>query len=144
MRYFITYNGQTVGPMTEEQLLAYPLTPDTPICTEENRQWSPLYCYPELMVRLGQINHAKTPMDYNTTGKDHIVAGIFAIILGSLGAQYFYCGKISGGVICILLSLVTCGLWGVITLIQGIIMLTMTQQDFERKYVLNTSSFPVF
>ena len=144
MRYFITYNCKTVGPMTEDQLFVYPLTPDTPVCTENNRQWAPLYCHPELMVRLNQMNNTKSPADYNTSGKDHIVAGIFAIVLGGFGAHYFYCGKIMGGVICMILSLITCGLWGIIILIQGVIMLTMTQLDFERKYVYSPSSFPIF
>lgn len=144
MKYYITYNDQSIGPMTEDQLFAYPITPQTPICTEENLQWAPLYTYPALMERLNTINQTKTPADYNTTGKDRIVAGVLAILLGSLGAQYFYCGKITGGVICILLSIVTCGLWSFISFIQGIIMLTMTQQDFENKYVKNPATFPVF
>ena len=144
MKYYITYNEQTIGPMTEDQLFAYPITPQTPICTEGNRQWAPLYTYPDLMERLNTINQTKTPADYNTTGKDRVVAGVLAILLGTFGAQYFYCGKITGGIICILLSIVTCGLWGFITFIQGIIMLTMTQQDFENKYVKNPATFPVF
>lgn len=36
------------------------------------------------------------------------------------------------------------GLWGILTLIQGVMMLTMTQADFERKYVLSSSTFPLF
>lgn len=144
MRYFITYNDQTIGPMTEDQLFAYPVTPQTPVCTEENQQWAPLYTHPDLMSRLNLINQTKSPADYNTTGKDHIVAGVLAILLGTFGAQYFYCGKISGGIISLVLSLVTCSLWGIIAFIQGIIMLTMTQQDFENKYVKNPASFPVF
>ena len=52
MKYFITFNGQTVGPMTKEQLFAYPVTPDTPVCTEENQTWTPLYMFPDLMEGL--------------------------------------------------------------------------------------------
>ena len=144
MKYFITYNDQAIGPMTEDQLFAYPVNPQTPVCTEENKQWAPLYTHPDLMARLNLINQTTAPSDYNTTGKDRVVAGILAILLGGFGAQYFYCGKIAGGIICLILSLITCGLWGFVTLIQGIIMLTMSQQDFEKKYVLNPSTFPVF
>ena len=36
------------------------------------------------------------------------------------------------------------GLWGIITLIQGIMMLTMSQEEFEHKYVLSPSKFPIF
>lgn len=144
MLYYINYNDITIGPMTEDQLFSYPVTPQTPICTEANQQWAPLFTHPLLMERLSRKAPSQNPLELNTTGKDKIVAGVLAILLGGLGAQYFYIGKISGGIICILLSAISCGLWGVITLIQGILMLTMTQAEFERKYVLSTSTFPVF
>ena len=59
--------------------------------------------------------------------------------------QYFYLGKTAGGIITILLSLVTCyTVWPLITLIQGIMMLCMSNEEFRRKYVTTTSSFPLF
>ena len=85
-----------------------------------------------------------TLSDTGTSGKSRLAAGLFAIILGTLGIQYFYCGKTAGGIICILLSLVTCGFWGIITLIQGILMIVMSQQEFEQKYVYSSSTFPIF
>lgn len=133
MKYFITFNGQTVGPMTKEQIYAYPVTPDTPVCTEENQKWTPLYMFPDLMEGLSNPERMQSPAEVNTTGKDKIVCGVLAIVLGTLGAHYFYMGKAGGAIICILLSIITCGLWGILTLIQGVMMLTMTQADFERK-----------
>ena len=82
--------------------------------------------------------------DSGPSGKSRGIAGILAILLGTLGIHYFYLGKTSGGLICILLSLVTCGIWGIITLIQGIIMMTMKQDDFERKYVNTDKTLPLF
>ena len=78
------------------------------------------------------------------SGKSKIVAGLLAILLGYLGVQYFYCGKVGGGFLTILLSLVTCGMWYVITLIQGIYMLTLSDRDFDNKFVYTTSTFPIF
>ena len=72
------------------------------------------------------------------------MAGLLAILLGYLGVQYFYCGKVGGGFLTILLSLVTCGMWYVITLIQGIYMLTLSDRDFDNKFVYTTSTFPIF
>ncbi|MCC8038121.1 MAG: TM2 domain-containing protein [Bacteroidales bacterium] len=72
------------------------------------------------------------------------MAGVLAILLGGLGVQYFYLGKIGGGFITILLSLCTCGCWSILTLVQGILMLTMPNQEFERKYVYSNSVFPLF
>lgn len=77
-------------------------------------------------------------------GKSRGVAGLLAILIGTLGVQYFYLGKVGGGLLTILLSLVTCGLWQVVVLIQGILMLCMTNEEFERKYVTNPSTFPLF
>lgn len=82
--------------------------------------------------------------DAGPSGKSRGVAGLLAIFLGGLGIHYFYCGKGGGGAICILLTIVTCGAWSILTLIQGIMMLTMSCEDFERKYVYSQSTFPLF
>lgn len=80
------------------------------------------------------------------TGKtpDRVAAGLFAIFLGGLGIQYFYLGKVLGGILSIVLSLCSCGIWTLITLIQGILMLTMSDEDFRDKYVMTTKDFPIF
>ena len=77
-------------------------------------------------------------------GKSRGVAALLAIFLGGLGIHYFYLGKVGGGFICILLNLVTCGLWWIINLIQGIMMFCMSNQEFERKFVATPSTFPIF
>ena len=77
-------------------------------------------------------------------GKSRGVAALLALLVGTLGIQYFYVGKISAGFICILLCLVTCGLWSILVFVQGILMFCMTNQDFEAKYVKSTSTFPLF
>ncbi|MEE1207635.1 MAG: TM2 domain-containing protein [Muribaculaceae bacterium] len=77
-------------------------------------------------------------------GKMRGVAALLAIFLGSIGIQYFYLGKVGAGVIAIVLSAVTCGCFSVIWLVQGILMFCMNNQDFERKFVTTTSTFPLF
>jgi len=78
-------------------------------------------------------------------GKSRGVCALLAIFLGYLGIHYFYLGKTKAGIISILLGFVTCGLWGTITLIQGVLMLCMTNVQFRDKYVLTPpSAFPVF
>jgi TM2 domain-containing membrane protein YozV len=61
-----------------------------------------------------------------------IVSGIFAILLGSLGIHKFYLGYITEGVIQLILGLV--GIGGLIGLIEGIIYLTKTDEDFYQTY----------
>ena len=77
-------------------------------------------------------------------GKSRGVAALLAIFLGGLGIQYFYLGKATAGIISIVLSLVTCGLWSLVMLIQGIMMFCMTNAQFREKYVLSTSTLPLF
>lgn len=137
MRYYINFNGQQVGPMTEEQLLAYPVNINTPVCSEGG-QWLPLSSYPELMQLLQARNHP------GSIDSKRVLCGILAILLGSLGVQYFVIGKVGAGLLTILLTIVTCGLWSVLTLVQGIMMLTMSDAEFERKYVLSNATLPLF
>lgn len=82
--------------------------------------------------------------DSGPEGKSRGVAGLLAIFLGGLGVQYFYLNKIGGGFLTILLTFVTCGLWEVVTLIQGILMLCMDNRSFREKYVLSNSTLPLF
>ncbi|MBR1712158.1 MAG: DUF4234 domain-containing protein [Alloprevotella sp.] len=82
--------------------------------------------------------------DDGPSGKSRGVAALLAILLGGLGVHFFYLGKVGGGIVCILLSLVTCGIWPILMLVQGVVMLTMKQDDFERKYVYSDSFMPLF
>ena len=77
-------------------------------------------------------------------GKSRGVAAILALIIGGLGIHYFYIGKVNAGIYCLLLSLVTCGLWATITFVQGIIFFTMTNSEFEEKFVRTPKAFPIF
>lgn len=79
-----------------------------------------------------------------TSGKDKTTAGILAILLGCFGAQYFYLGKTGAAFLTIVLSFVTCGIWNLLTFAQGIVMLTMSQEQFDSKYVYTNSTFPLF
>lgn len=72
------------------------------------------------------------------------LAGVMAILFGSLGVQYFILGRVAGGLLTILLTAVTCGLWSILTFIQGIMMLTMSPQDFYQKYMATTKTLPLF
>jgi len=64
--------------------------------------------------------------------KNKIVAGVLALFLGGIGIHKFYLGKSEQGV----LYLVFCWTFipGIIALIEGIIYLAMSDEEFERKY----------
>lgn len=76
--------------------------------------------------------------------KDKLVAGLLALFLGYLGIHYFYLDKTTAGILTIVLSLCTCGIWSVIPFIQGILMLVMDEREFNAKYVETEKSFPIF
>ncbi|MDE5791598.1 MAG: DUF4339 domain-containing protein [Muribaculaceae bacterium] len=142
MQYYINLNGQSIGPMNEEQMMAYPVGPDTQV-SREGGAWAPLYTYPELMHRL-QMRSNNGMMNQSEVTSKKTLCGILAILVGTLGIQYFVINKVPAGLITILLSIVTCGLWGVVTLVQGILMLCMSDEDFKRKYIDSTSTLPLF
>ncbi len=80
------------------------------------------------------------------SGRSRGVAALFAIFLGTIGIHYFYVGKTTAGVICLLLTILSCGWAGlliqVMTLVQGILMFTMSEDEFDNRYVYTNSTFP--
>ena len=66
-----------------------------------------------------------------------VTAGICGILLGAWGVHRFILGDATGGIIRIVLTLVTCGVAGIIGLIEGIIYLTKSDEDFVNEYITN-------
>ncbi len=65
--------------------------------------------------------------------KDRVTAAILGILLGSLGIHKFYLGDTQKGIIYLLLGCV--GVGGVLGLVDGIIYLTKTDEDFQANYM---------
>jgi TM2 domain-containing membrane protein YozV len=74
-------------------------------------------------------NTPSTPREENKK----VVAGILGILVGALGIHKFYLGYTKEGIIQILLNLL-CGLGSLIGLIEGIIYLTKTDEEFYQTY----------
>ena len=76
------------------------------------------------------------------------MAGLLALFLGSVGLHYFYMGKTNAGVLFLVATLLSCGVLGIITqivsIIQGVLFFTSTQEEFERKWVYSQSNLPLF
>lgn len=64
--------------------------------------------------------------------KSRVTAGVLAILLGSLGIHKFYLGKIGQGIIYILFSWT--GIPGLLGLIEGILYLVKTDEEFNKIY----------
>jgi TM2 domain-containing membrane protein YozV len=58
-------------------------------------------------------------------------------LFGSLGVHKFILGYTTEGIIQIVISVVTCGLGGIVGLIEGIIYLTKSDEEFVETYIRN-------
>ena len=76
--------------------------------------------------------------DWKQLGADKkLVAGILGILVGGLGVHKFILGYTTEGIIQIVISIFTCGAGGIIGIIEGIIYLTKSDEDFVRTYIQN-------
>lgn len=68
-----------------------------------------------------------------------LAAGLLGIFLGAFGIHKFVLGYTTAGVIMLVVTVVTCGfggfVMGVIGLIEGIIYLTKTPEEFQATYI---------
>lgn len=72
--------------------------------------------------------------DWKAQGADKkVLIGILAILLGGLGVHKFMMGYTKEGVIQLLLSCV--GIGGILGIIEGVMYLTKTDEDFVRTYI---------
>jgi len=66
-------------------------------------------------------------------------AGIVALLLGSLGIHKFMLGYTTEGVIMLLVSVLSCGMLAVVPwvigIVEGIIYLTKSDEEFVRTYI---------
>ena len=63
-----------------------------------------------------------------------VLAGILAILLIGLGVHKFILGYTKEGIIQIIITLVSCGLAGIIPFVEGIIYLTKSDEEFYNTY----------
>jgi TM2 domain-containing membrane protein YozV len=77
----------------------------------------------------------------STEESKRILAGILAIILGPFGVHKFILGYTTQGIILLASTVVTCGIGAAITsiigLIEGIIYLTKSDEEFTYMYQTN-------
>ena len=69
--------------------------------------------------------------------KNKVAAGVLAILLGGLGVHKFYLGKLGQGILYLIFSWT--GIPSIIGLIEGILYLTQTDEEFNAKYNQSTS-----
>lgn len=77
-------------------------------------------------------------MDWKAMGADKkLAAGICGILLGGFGVHKFILGYTTEGIIQIVITFVTCGMGSIVGLVEGIIYLTKSDEEFVRTYIQN-------
>ena len=80
------------------------------------------------------------PVAASADASKKIPAGILGILLGSLGIHKFFLGYKKEGIIMLAISIVTCGfgagIIGIIGLVEGIIYLTKSDEEFVQTYIV--------
>jgi TM2 domain-containing membrane protein YozV len=151
MYKIIGADGQQYGPVSADQLRRWiaesRLNAHTLIQPEGAPDWKALGTYPEFAGDLKPATppfaapplSATPPSAVAGKASSKIAAGICGILLGTLGIHKFILGYTSAGLIMLLATILTCGLAGcvmwIIGLIEGIIYLTKSDEEFVRIYV---------
>ena len=83
-------------------------------------------------------NQPQPPQPLYRPDNKKVAAGILAILLGVFGVHKFILGYTTEGILMLVFSLVTCGVASsLIGLIEGIIYLTKTDEEFYQMYQVN-------
>src|SRR5262245_28773858 len=102
-------------------------------CTTCQAPLSPVSGYQPM-----QSVHPGAMTDWKALGADKkITAGICAILVGWLGVHKFILGYTTEGIIQLVLGVLTCGLTNIISIVEGVIYLTKSDEEFVRTYIQN-------
>ena len=151
MYKIIGADRQQYGPVNADLIRQWlaenRLNAHTLIQPEGSQEWKPLGSFPEFSTDIKPPPAGLPPAMGPLPGASYsdpraankIAAGVCGILLGSLGVHKFILGYTGAGLIMLLVTILTCGVGGivmhVIGLIEGIIYLTKTDPEFVRIYV---------
>ena len=151
MYRIIGKDGQQYGPVSAEQLRVWitenRANAQTQAQGEGSPDWKPLSALPEFAADLKAAPGSATapptitaPLSTsNPRASNKLPAGICGILLGALGVHKFILGYTGAGLIMLLVSVLTCGLaypvMHIIGLVEGIIYLCKSDDEFVRMYV---------
>jgi TM2 domain-containing membrane protein YozV len=145
MYKIVGVNGQQYGPVSAEEIRRWiaenRVNAQTLVQTEGVLEWKPLGSVSEFASELKAVppQIAPPPSAVASRASNKIPAGVCGILLGSLGIHKFILGYTGAGLILLLVTVLSCGILGAIThligLIEGIIYLCKSDEEFVRTYV---------
>lgn len=89
------------------------------------------------MEIIDENGNPKRQYIYTSEESKRVLAGVLAILIGSLGIHKFVLGYTKEGIIQLIISFVSCGILGLIPFIEGIIYLTKSDEEFVEIYQNN-------
>ena len=145
MYKIIGTDGRQYGPVNAEQIRRWlaenRVHAQTLVQTEGAQDWKPLGSLPEFTAGLNAVPPPIIPAPGAAASRasNKIAAGIFGILLGSLGIHKFILGYTGAGLIMLLVTVLSCftlsPIMHIIGLIEGIIYLCKPDEEFVRVYV---------
>jgi TM2 domain-containing membrane protein YozV len=147
MYKIIGADGREYGPVTVEQVHQWiregRANAQTRVQLQGSTDWKTLGEIPEFAAALPTASPPTLPPPGTRPvgAEKKLPAGICGILLGCLGVHKFVLGYTKEGLIMLLVTVLTCGyggaVMGIIGLIEGIIYLTKSDEDFVQTYVRN-------
>ena len=147
--YFIAAGSEQRGPFAVGQLLAEGVSPETLVWRQGMPAWQAAgkvdelaglfiaYAGPPPLPRVAiPVPYATDLMPANVQ-TTKILAGVMGIVLGGWGVHRFILGDVGGGILRILITICTCGMGAIIGLIEGVIYLTKTDEEFYHTYMVD-------
>jgi TM2 domain-containing membrane protein YozV len=143
MYKIIGADGRQYGPIGVEQIRQWlaenRANAHTLVQAEGSTEWKPLFSLPEFAANLRLPPPPLVTSFSNPRASNKIVAGLCGILLGGLGIHKFILGYTGAGLIMLLISILSCGVLAplvhLIGLIEGIVYLCKSDDDFVRTYV---------
>jgi TM2 domain-containing membrane protein YozV len=153
MYKIIGADGQQYGPASAEQIRRWiaegRVNAQTHLQLEGTPDWRPLTAFPDFAPPAGAVppplaaglppTISPVASTLSARASNKIPAGVCGIILGGLGVHKFILGYTGAGLIMLLVSVLSCGIFygimHIIGLIEGIIYLCKSDEEFARTYV---------
>lgn len=70
-----------------------------------------------------------------------VIAGVLGILFGGLGVHRFILGDTKGGLIRLVITVVSCGAGSLIGFVEGIIYLTKSDEEFVQTYQIEKKAW---
>lgn len=154
--WYYGQQGQQLGPVPFDQLkqmaAAGTLRPADYVWTEGMPNWKTageiagLFTGPPpLAGAAGGVSYSMPASPASQFAGTKIAAGVMGILLGSLGVHKFVLGMVWPGLILLLATICSCGallpVTQVVGIIEGILYLTKSDEDFYQAYVVEKRSW---